>query len=223
MGIVFFALTVLLLLIPFLGKKPEKNGKQLSIIKAALYFAGIGLGYMVIELTMMHRLSLFLGHPTYSLTVVLAGILLSSGAGSLFAGRINWSRSWPPVILPVALILLTVMMWALAGLLTPSLGAGLTFKVALVMLVIAPPGFLMGIFMPTGLGVLDRENKELIPWAWALNGAASVAGSLGSLVVAMNFGYSRALLLGVISYTLTIPLLRQVGEGMVDARKEEHS
>ena len=223
MGIFFLALTALLLLVPFLGKRPRKKGKQFSILKAASFFAGIGLGYMVIELTMMHRLSLFLGHPTYSLTVVLAGILLSSGAGSLFAGRINWSRPWQPVILPVALILLTVMMWALAGLLTPSLGMGLTFKVALVMLLIAPPGLLMGIFMPMGLGALDRENKDLIPWAWALNGAASVAGSLGSLIVAMNFGYSRALLLGVISYTLTIPLLGQVGEGIVDARKEEHS
>jgi hypothetical protein len=81
----------------------------------------------------------------------------------------------------------------------------------------------MGWFMPMGLAALSTRDPGMIPWAWAVNGATSVLGSLGSLIVAMNFGYLTALTLGALSYALTVPFLsRMAGKGN-DARKEVFS
>jgi hypothetical protein len=108
----------------------------------------------------------------------------------------------------------------MSGALSPSLKLSTGARVMITALLMAPPGFVMGIFLPVGLSFLSRNSRTLVPWAWAVNGAASVAGSLGSIVMAMNFGYLRALLLGVLCYALTFPLIRSMGREGEAARKE---
>jgi hypothetical protein len=122
--------------------------------------------------------------------------------------------------LQVALFLLIIGIWIVSGALSPSLKLSTGWRVLITVLIMAPPGFVMGIFLPVGLSYLSRNGRSLVPWAWAVNGAASVAGSLGSIVMAMNFGYSRALLLGVLCYALTFPLIRSMGREGEAARKE---
>lgn len=219
MALIMFALVALLLALPLAARGGRRPPFGVAVSSAA-YFAGIGLGYMVVELTLMHRLVLFLGHPTYSLTVVLVVLLLSSSLGSIFAGR--WDgvvRRWQQA-LPLALILLLLAEERLSALLVPGLDAGLWARIALVSLILAPPGFVMGFFMPLGLSALSVGERSLVPWAWAVNGAASVLGSLGSLVLAMNLGYARTFVVGVAAYALTIPFLRNRSAVGEDARKE---
>ena len=218
---IFSFLIVLLLLLPAIGGKARRRrGERGPVVRIALFFGGIGLGYMIVELTMMHRLVLFLGNPTYSLTVVLFVVLFSSSLGSFYAGRLWGSGKHLNALLPVALILLLIFTWKLTEFLSPAMEAGLLGRICLVALLLAPSGFLMGWFMPIGLAELSKNAPGMIPWAWAINGATSVLGSIGSLIVAMNFGYFAALGLGAFSYALTVPLLLHVGRLGNGARKE---
>ena len=210
----------LLMALPLLGKRSARVGEPFPVIRTSAYFAGIGFGYMTIELTMMHRLALFLGNPTYSLTVVLAILLVSSAAGSLWAGR-NIHRFTDHLpILALASILLSIVAWSLCGALSPSLNMGTGWRIALTALLLAPQGFIMGVFLPTGLAWVSENAENLVPWAWAVNGATSVAGSLGTVILAMNFGYSRVLMAGALCYALTFPLLRTMAGKGKAARKE---
>lgn len=221
--VIFLVMILLLLGFPLArrdGNRAASAGRYASI---GCYFAGIGMGYMLVELTMMHRLSLFLGNPTYSLTVVLFVVLLSSSCGSIYAGSRKPGSGGQRRFIPVALILLIFFTWFIGGLLSTSLPLSQGGRIGLVFLLLSPTGFIMGWFMPMGLGPLSARDPRLVPWAWAVNGAASVLGSLGSLIVAMNFGYLTALTLGALSYALTVPYLGPMtGEGD-DARKEVFS
>ena len=220
MGIIFLVLVIFTLSLPFVLGKGRGGPGGAPTGRVAAYFAGIGLGYIVIELTMMHRLSLYLGNPTYALTVVLAALLMSSSMGSLWAGSrweaLRGKATW----LPVALILLIFIVWKGMGHLSPGADLGLGPRIAIAAALLAPPGFVMGAFMPVGLTYLAEDAPPLIPWAWAVNGAASVLGSLGSLVLAMNFGFFSALTFGALSYALTVPLMRSLRTAGNDARKE---
>jgi len=209
-----------LLLLPLFERKRLRNQRGLPVWRASIYMAAIGSGYIIIELVMMHRLALFLGNPTFSLTVVLATLLLSSAAGSFWAGKRGKQINTMLPRLQVALFLLIISMWIVSGALSPSLQLSTGARVLITLLIMAPPGFVMGIFLPVGLSYLSRNGRSLVPWAWAVNGAASVAGSLGSIVVAMNFGYLRAFVLGVLCYALTFPLIRSMGREGEAARKE---
>lgn len=218
-GLLVLPLAVLLLL-PVLGGKGTPRRTAAPLAGISLYFAAIGTGYIIIELVMMYRLALFLGNPAYSLTVVLAALLLSSAAGSLWAGKRGSGAGRFMPRMQVALFLLVFLAWIAAGALTPALKIPAGWRVIITLAVLAPPGFVMGVFMPAGLSFLSRKDRSLVPWAWAVNGAASVAGSLASIVTAMNFGYSRTLILGVLCYALTFPLVRSMGREGEDARKE---
>ena len=209
-----------LLLLPFFQRKKLGMKRGGDLWRVSIYFAGIGMGFIIVELVMMHRLALFLGNPTYSLTVVLAALLLSSAAGSFWAGKRGRQIQLMMPRLQVALFLLIYVTWIVSGALSPALKITTGWRILITVLIMAPPGFVMGIFLPVGLSYLSRNGRSLVPWAWAVNGAASVAGSLGSIVMAMNFGYSRALVLGALCYALTFPLIRSMGREGEAARKE---
>ncbi len=226
MGIIMVLLVLILLFLPLFGGSRIMDHSSLADIgKAAAYFGAMGAGYILFELTIMHKLSLFLKNPTYSLSVVLFVLLLSSGAGSLCSGKFDQILRGRYYLLTVALILLFILSWAAAGILKPSLDIPLAARVLLAGMVIAPPGFVMGIFMPVGLTALKESGSFMVPWAWAINGSAAVTGALGSLIIAMNFGYTKAFTAGVVLYLLTVPFLRSVSKGTwgmdKGARKEE--
>src|SRR5438045_3658344 len=146
-----------------------------------LYFIAVGLGYILVEIAFIQRFVLFLGHPTYALTVVIFLMLLASGAGSLTA------RRWSPTLSTLRPILVTIVIGVVVylGLLPIILKSlvGLPFALKLIVsgLVIVPLGFAMGIPFPTGLRLLDQArvgSLRLTEWAWAMNASASVLGSV---------------------------------------------
>lgn len=202
------AATLILLLLPPLvlgARLPRQPGVPVFL----LYFICLGVAYVLIQVALIQKLVLFLGHPTYALAVVVFSLLVSSGAGSYWSRRLGEElRPKAPALL--ALVSLSVV--ALAFALAPAIDAGaalpLPLKVAITCLLIAPCGFLMGIPFPAGLKVLNSWHSPSIRWAWSLNSAASVLGSCGAVLLAIHVGFRNTLLAGAAIYLLALVSLR---------------
>ena len=183
-----------------------------------LYFVAVGLGYILVEIAFIQRFVLFLGHPTYALTVVIFLLMLSSGAGSLFSRRwlARTQTAWMPIMLVVGALLVAVFF--LPNWLEAWVGLGLYARILVSGLLLAPLGFVMGMPFPTGLRALaagpvvevpSGANSEdnAVEWAWAMNAAASVLGSVLAMVVAIQFGLTATLACGVAAYLFALLLL----------------
>jgi hypothetical protein len=169
-----------------------------------LYFTGLGLGFLMVEIPLIQRFSLFLGHPIYALAVILFAVLLFSGVGSYLSGRLAQGRPQRVAIwiIPLLLALLTVYAFGLTPLLRGLLHWDLSLRIGFSILLIAPLGLLMGMPMPLGISVLDRTQPNLIPWMWGINGATSVVASVLAMVVSLNIGLRGTLLVGMGIYAL---------------------
>jgi len=173
-----------------------------------LYFVAVGLGYILVEIAFIQRFVLFLGHPTYALTVVVFLMLLSSGAGSLTARR--WLRD--PRRVGWVLAGITAGLAALVFLLPRVLGAGIGIpfpaKLAVSALLLVPVGFAMGMPFPTGLRQLADRGQGGVEWAWAMNAGASVLGSALAMALAIHFGIAATLASGAAAYLLAAAITR---------------
>ena len=167
-----------------------------------LYFIFVGLGFILVEIALIQRFVLFLGHPTYALTVVVFLMLLASGAGSFISKRVvsDSARVWVPLVaIALGIVLYRFALPAIIG-----AGVGLPFalKLAISAGLLIPLGLLMGMPFPTGLRALAERNDGRVEWAWALNAAASVLGSVSAMIIAIHFGLNVTLLCGAAAYIL---------------------
>ena len=176
-------------------------------------FAGLGLGYVIAEVILVQKCILFLGHPVYALSVVLFSLLAWSAVGSLASGRVAEERLaafLPRAMVGVALLLtlaavgISPLFRVLGGLPRPA-------RLAVAATVLAPLGAALGTPMPSVVRLLGRAAPRAVPWAWGVNGAASVLGSVAALVVALQAGFDRTLLLGAASYLVALLALRTLG------------
>ncbi len=205
------------LVIPLLLRGGIPNQSTVSL----LYFVAIGLGYILVEIAFIQRFVLFLGHPTYALTVVVFLLLLSSGGGSLASRR--WMTrarlSWLPLVAVAAALVLYVFI--LPGLLNALVGLPFLAKLLVSAGLLVPLGFLMGMPFPTGMRALASmpvpefpasngglANQNAVEWAWAMNAASSVLGSVLAMVIAIQFGLSMTLACGALAYLLALLLSR---------------
>jgi len=197
MLLIISILAVLAFLILPLALHNSHGNKPRTGIVALLYFITVGFGYILVEISLIQRFVLFLGHPTYALTVVVFLLLLSSGAGSVAArSRItSGNRVLPLLGLISALILINVIL--LPWLLSAAVGLQFSIKLLGSALVLAPLGFLMGMPFPTGLRLV-----RTVEWAWALNAAASVLGSVMAMIIAIHFGLTVTLVCAAVAYML---------------------
>jgi spermidine synthase len=183
-----------------------------------LYFVAVGLGYILVEIAFIQRFVLFLGHPTYALTVVIFLLMLSSGAGSLLSRR--WlprtGLAWMPLVVAIAALLGDVFF--LPHVLAAWVGLRLGVRLIISGMLLAPLGFVMGMPFPTGLRALAAASSNgisseatgatnAVEWAWAMNAAASVLGSVMAMVVAIQFGLTATLACGLAAYLLALALL----------------
>jgi hypothetical protein len=183
-----------------------------------LYFVAVGLGYILVEIAFIQRFVLFLGHPTYALTVVIFLLMLSSGAGSLFSRR--WlprtEMAWMPLVLVIVALIAEVFL--LPRGLAAWVGLAFGFRLVVSGLLLIPLGFVMGMPFPTGLRALGARSGLDVPsgatsadnaveWAWAMNAAASVLGSVLAMVIAIQFGLTVTLACGIAAYLLALLLL----------------
>jgi hypothetical protein len=182
-----------------------------------VYFAALGIGFIFIEIGLMQRFILFLGHPIYSTSVVLFSVLTFSGIGSLLSGRLlrvsshttghdgagerdpRWLQSR---VIPLLCLLTVVYILVLPPLFRALLGMELTYRVFVSILLLAPMGLLMGMPFPLGIRLVDQVNSALVPWAWGVNGFNSVVGSILAVMIAQSYGFAVVMVLAVIVYLL---------------------
>jgi MFS family permease len=148
---------------------------------------------------------LFLGHPIYALAVVLSMLLLASGTGSALSGR--FSNEWGLrrfVRRTIGALAAVLLLYALGlGFLFHALiGLVLPLRILIAGVLVFLPGLLMGALLPSGVRTANALSPELVPWAWGLNGAASVVGSILAVTVSMNFGFTASLLGGIVVYLI---------------------
>lgn len=201
---------VLFLLLPFLvirrqwARLPAKG-------TSAVYFAALGLGFMLYEITMIQKLVGYLGYPSYSLTVTLASILVFTGFGALLSNRFSAAPTRALPVLFGALALLTVFYRiGLPPLMDSTLNAALPLRIVMAFVVLAPLGICLGMFMPFGLrivGVLSPYSDEYVAWGWAINGVFSVIGSVLTTILAMSWGFRTVHLVALGIYGLAMVVL----------------
>ena len=200
----FLILPLLLSTRPAIGHGPSAM--------SLLYFIAIGLGFILAEMAFIQRFVLFLGHPTYALTVVIFMMLLASGAGSLMSRRWLSSprRVWIPLV--AVIVLLAAYVFILPPLLRNLIGLPFALKVLVAGVVLVPLGLAMGMPFPTGLRALADAHQEnnTIEWAWALNAASSVLGSVMAMLIAIQWGLGVTLACGAAAYLAALLLGRTV-------------
>jgi hypothetical protein len=183
-----------------------------------LYFVAVGLGYILVEIAFIQRFVLFLGHPTYALTVVIFLLMVSSGAGSLFSRRFlpHTGLGWVPLALVIATLLADVFF--LPSRLAALVGMAFAYRLLVSGVLLVPLGFVMGMPFPTGLRALaalpapefpagQGASENAVEWAWAMNAAASVLGSVLAMVIAIQFGLTITLACGTAAYVLALLLM----------------
>lgn len=217
LAVSLFATGLILILPPFV--KNIRLPTDVSLRVFLWYFIAIGIGYILIEVALIQKFVLFLGHPTYSLTVIIFSLLVSSGVGSFFSRRILAdSDQHLATVLVVIFGLTCVLAVTLPSLLSSGVGWPLALKMLTSVALVGPLGFVMGMPFPTGLRRLRARFAPAIQWAWSLNAAASVLGSVTAIMLAIHLGLRLTLLSGGVLYLIALVLIR-VSSG----RKEKSS
>jgi predicted membrane-bound spermidine synthase len=184
--------------------------RQPGVLGFLLYFLFIGCGYILIEVGLIQKFVLFLGHPTYALTVVIFSMLVSSSVGSYCSRGARARESRLIKVLGCVVLLAALLAPALSGLLTALVWLPLALKVLITVLLIAPLGFLMGIPFPSGLDRLEKWHPPSVRWAWSLNAAASVFGSVGALVCGIYLGLVQTVIIGGLFYVAALAVVGRV-------------
>ncbi len=190
-------------------------------IQALWFFLCIGAGYIVIQVALIQKFILFLGHPTYALTVIIFSMLLSSGCGSFASRRFiggDIRKLWRVMLFIIGANVL------LALVVSPICESGVSLPFALKVLItvalISPLGFAMGMPFPTGLSKLETLMPLSVRWAWAINAASSVMGSAAAMFFAIYIGLQLTLIVGSLFYlgALVSAVRSPLGRVVLDAR-----
>lgn len=212
--VVAVIVAAILLSLPFLVSRRRSGGNVVVAVpgrwRLLVYFAGLGLGFMIVEISMIQRFALLLGYPTLSLSVSLFTLLIATAIGARFS-------DWILVDIRTRLLATLGVMW-LVGIVyllisDPVTDAVLAWaeplRIVLVFLLLFPVGVLLGMFLPTGV---DRaramaadagaDDGRLVAWCWAVNGFFSVIGSTSTTMLSMTFGFDRTLIIGLVLYVI---------------------
>ncbi|HEY3162453.1 MAG TPA: hypothetical protein VGJ78_26025 [Vicinamibacterales bacterium] len=175
------------------------------------YFGALGAGFMLLEVALLQRFVLLLGHPVYSLTVTLFSLLLGTGLGALISRRIESGRVRAVTVR--ALIGVAIVAGAaalgLARLIDVGIPWTLPARIAFAVALIAPVGILLGMPLPGGMRLVAADRADIIPWGWGINGAFSVVGATLAVFIAMNWGFSVTLVTAAAVYAVAALALRR--------------
>ncbi|MFN3243704.1 MAG: hypothetical protein ACE37K_19515 [Planctomycetota bacterium] len=187
-------------------------------LRIFLYFAALGLGFMLFEIALMQKLVIFLGHPTYALSVVLVSLLASAGIGSLLSGRIRQvQKKHLLLILLGVLAAIAMNVYVVNELLPQWLGFDLWLRVTIVVAMLVPTGLMLGMPFPCGIRVVERTCPHLIPWGWAINAFFSVFGSIFCIVLSMAIGFSNVFYVAAGVYVVGLLFMKASGDAVEPA------
>jgi len=189
----------LLIIVPLFRHK-DKMDKKTGIF---LYFTGIGLGYMFVEIVLIQRFIMYFGSALYASASVICSMLVFSGIGSQLSSRlVNTKRIFFLVFFVIVALLLIYTVYLTEFLFrTTELPLGL--KIVMAMIVIAPLAFFMGMPFPAGIRYLQQKCANAIPWAWGINGCFSVVGAVIAIIIAVEYGFVFVMLFASLSYVLS--------------------
>jgi hypothetical protein len=172
-----------------------------------VYFFALGLGLMLIEIALIQRLGLLLGRPAIAFATVFAGVLIGAGAGSRLSERLRNGKHAPHFAAIAALALVLLLPIAIrSSLALPEVG-----RIAVALLLVLPAGVVLGMPFPLGLLELQKTPGRLVPWAFAANGVASIAGTVLALILATEVGFSGVLVIAALLYGLARATFSRLG------------
>jgi hypothetical protein len=195
----------LFILLPLFIAKPIKQVRSRKFA-AVVYFLLLGLAYMFVEMGFIQKMTLLIGHPIFGVAVTLVGFLVFSGCGSLVCGRLLspakkahrliWMAVSAVIVIGIAeIVFMTVSFDWLVGFSRP-------LRILLGVAIIGPLAFFMGMPFPTGLKQLEAGSRPLVPWAWGVNGFASVIGAVLGTLLAISVGFTALIIVALLCYLL---------------------
>lgn len=204
-----FMAAFVFILLPLLALRNKRDLKRGVASKSFFYFSLIGMAFMFVEITLIHKFILFLGHPLYSISIIIFSLLFSTGLGSFFSRKIlgqniKQNLRWC-LLLCAGLVVLNLLLFPFFS--ESFISFNLPVKMILTFLVTFPLGFVMGFPFPSGIRLLEEKEKRLIPWAWATNAFSSVVNSISALMIAFWTGYGLVLFLASGGYILALLFL----------------
>ncbi|MGZ5135474.1 MAG: hypothetical protein ACXWCG_10005, partial [Flavitalea sp.] len=191
---------ILLPLFRFRWKIKNKTG-------VVLYFTGIGLGYMFVELVFIQRFILYFGNPLYSASAVITAMLIFSGLGSYYSQYFLPNKKWLLMIFIITITILFAYSFILTPVLHHTVHVNQVLKFLIVFLITAPLAFCMGIPFPAGLSHISKLSIEVVPWAWGINGCVSVISTALATLVAVELGFMWVMLCAAFAYCLPLIVL----------------
>jgi hypothetical protein len=200
-------LAVLCIIVPLYLRRADVRGITGRGVSLG-YFACLGIAFMLVEIPLMQRLTLLLGHPIYALSVVLFALLVFAGCGSLISSRLRAASAGTYLrgVLLVLIVVLCVYNFMVPTFVSRFIGLRTWGRIAIAVATLLPVGLLLGMPLPLGMRVLSGRAPKLIPWVWGVNGACSVFASLFALALAMTVGFTWTMAVGTAAYLLALLL-----------------
>lgn len=190
-------LPLVLIFVPLKASTREQVSKNF-----VFYFFLIGLSFIIVEIIMIKIFQLYLGNPAYSISAIISSLLVSSGIGSLFSQRMRKAVGKNFILFFSGALFLVLVFYSLFlfKIISALIHLSLVLRVLVTFILIFIPGFLMGVFFPTGIEYLGKKQKSMIGWAWGSNAFATVLGSIMTVIIAINWNFSVVLLLAAVFY-----------------------
>ena len=202
-GIIVIAAALIFL--PLYGLRLKEDDAHRPWLVVMGYFAAIGVGFMLIEICLIQKLVLFLGHPAYSVAVTLFSILIFSGLGSIVSQKLDTKRKTVAVMIWGSIIVAAIFYATALSAVLPWLHAdSLVLRSIVAALLLAPGSFFMGMPFPVMIRLLGERGQNLISWAWAVNAFTSVAASVIAVLFAMRLGFTNVMYLGAVFYLVSL-------------------
>jgi len=196
-------LVILFILAPLVALRGTSWGELVRGYSGALlYFACLGVGFLIVEIVLIQRFVLFLGHPVYAISVILFSLLFFGGLGSYLSGWFGLKRRaiYHKGVLLTLVLLLGLYNLGYSGFLQAFTGLDIVHRIGLTVLVLCPLGLLMGMPFPLGIRAVHGREPRVVPWAWGINGTLSVFGSVLAAMLSITFGFTVTLLVGQLAY-----------------------
>jgi|ETNmetMinimDraft_26_1059896.scaffolds.fasta_scaffold01460_4 hypothetical protein len=195
--IIFIA--AIFIILPLFFKSWKSNNKMWIFV----YFGGIGLAFMFIEIVFIQQFTFYFGQPIYATAASISILLIASALGSYYSGSIQITKKiliLIPLVIAILLLFLTIF---LSSILSYTIAASLVVKILISIVLIGITGFFLGMPFPAGIKYLSEGRQVDIPWAWAFNGYFSVISTALATIISVETGYVWVLLLAAITYALT--------------------
>ena len=189
-------LALLFIILPLFSLGWKGGNKSWVVI----YFMALGFGYMFLEIVFIKYFVLYLGHPIYSVAIVISIMLISSGIGSYYSLRYKTSHKVLLKITGLIALLILVYTLFIGFFLSSTVGLPFIIKILLAALIIALPAFFMGMPFPIGLKIVDAIKKSNVPWAWGINGCVSVISASLAAIIALELGFVAVILFAALAY-----------------------